>query len=289
MAKNIHSVLVIGGTGFVGSALVSELSRHPVERISIVHASPLRSVKPSPALYYRMSLAEGAVKNLVLAHESIVVLAQPDPAAMQKLAVMLCEARPRHVVYASTALLYDVSNAAATEESPLAPHSEYERAKLEEETILRQALGASFPLTIARLGNVYGDILNKGIIGKTLHALYRGESVDIAGNAVRDYIFIDDVASALATIALSPARGTRVVNISTGKGTPLEVVLAHIEKATGQKISRANGSERGAAENPWSVADNAAAKAFLSDPRSLRAGIKEANERFRAWYDSSNV
>jgi UDP-glucose 4-epimerase len=88
-----------------------------------------------------------------------------------------------------------------------APHSPYEQGKYEEEQLVT-AFADTHHLThcIARLGNVYGDIQNRGVVGYLFQSLVTHTSfaVNGTGDQTRDYIFVDDVASALAALATTP-------------------------------------------------------------------------------------
>lgn len=287
--KDIKSVLVIGGTGFIGSAVVARLSQTELAQITVVHTSSLSHGRPSRAHYYRIDAKDAFVGDLMRDHDAIVLLASPDITLMKQLVAMIRKARPRHVLYASTVLLYDSKKDPAHEETPLRARNEYERAKLAEEKMVRAALKSPIKLTIARLGNVYGDVLNKGIIGNAFHALHRENSIPVSGNVVRDYIFIDDVAEALTTLVLEPPQGNvEVINIATGIGTPLNTLLAGIEKIAGRKLTRIEGAPRD--ESPRIVADIQKMKKRIGKPAfRLNEGLKETYRRFSAWYDNEKL
>ncbi|PBB98420.1 NAD-dependent epimerase [Mesorhizobium sp. WSM3862] len=97
--------------------------------------------------------------------------------------------------------------------------------------------------TVLRLANPYGDgqrlNASQGAIAVFLRKVLRGEVVEIwgDGSVVRDYIYIDDVVSALLA-AIGDTGGERVFNIGSGQGHSLNEVLDAIEAATGQSARR---------------------------------------------------
>ena len=93
-----------------------------------------------------------------------------------------------------------------------APANEYGRVKLAEEWLLARA---GLPHTILRIANPYGpeqvsraarSLGGQGVVGHWLAAIRTGQAVTIFGDgsAVRDYVYIDDAAAAVAS-----GRGTR--------------------------------------------------------------------------------
>src|SRR3989344_3226215 len=284
-SKKGKKILIIGGTGFIGSVLVDVLNHHEEASVSVVHSQPLKEVIPSRALYYRLSAEEPAIEGLMAAHDVVVVLIRPHKKAMQNIANAIRKAQPSHVVYASTTLLYDDADTPQAEDARLRPVSAHELEKSEEERLLKAAAKNKTALTIARLGSVYGDRGSDGIVSRAFHAAFQGEPLRVRSlSSVRDYIHVEDVARALAALALRSSRQHEVINISSGAGADLEKVLRLIERVAGKSIKRTEGRKN--KESGKIIADNKKyVKRFGGPTIDLKAGLKKTFERFRSWYD----
>jgi UDP-glucose 4-epimerase len=92
---------------------------------------------------------------------------------------------------------------------------------------------------------VYGpgdnfDPNNAMVIPSLLHRIANGEDpmrIWGDGSAVRDYIYISDVADAFAA-AVDYDGDERIFNISSGHGTSLNELIAMIEATLGQSVAR---------------------------------------------------
>ena len=286
----IKSVLVIGGTGFIGAPFVAELAKRGVEKISVAHMGALTEVAPSHALYYRIDAAGAELADLVRTHDAIAVLVQPNDAIIKNILKLAKTYAPKHILYTSTTLLYKGGDQPQKEDAPLEAVTAYEKSKLREERLIAGAARGKTKVTIARLGNVYGDILNKGIISYAFAALLRRGTFEVRGKKrVRDYIHVDDVAALLAEIMLRPApKALEYINVSTGVGTSTEQLLDLVEKVAGSSLARTEGKDDKDTERV--IADNAKLIKRIGAPRyTLKKGLALTHERYRAWYDLHNT
>src|SRR3989344_3306721 len=219
-----HSLLLIGGTGFIGEHLLRVLSAEELHSTLVFHASPIKNAQIlSPACYKQTNLKEKDprrfeyVKNV----ERVIILTQPDEVVVNTI-LKLLDAAPhlRHILYVSSLLVYPDSSAKQTEETAPNPQSPYEAGKLHEELLFgTYATKRNIPLCIARLSNVYGNMNSTGIISKMFHALRQETPVSIHGNGAqkRDYIFVEDVARALAHLLRRDQKSQKeIFNICTG-------------------------------------------------------------------------
>lgn len=136
-------------------------------------------------------------------------------------------------------------------------YGNYPRGKVSEEDLLNpispHAIGKLFieqflyyyfiqfkiDYVIYRISNVYGERqeINKdqGVIPIILHRALRGETIEIYGNTIRDYIYVSDVANFIAE-NFDKKHNHRIYNIGSGKGTTLYRILNIIKEQTGPSL-----------------------------------------------------
>jgi len=94
---------------------------------------------------------------------------------------------------------------------------------------------------ILRVGNAYGAGQTgkkpQGAIGAFLHRIIAGKPIEIwgDGSAVRDFIHVDDVAQAVASV-LQYDGPERIFNVGTGKGHSINQAINLIESIVGKKV-----------------------------------------------------
>jgi UDP-glucose 4-epimerase len=94
---------------------------------------------------------------------------------------------------------------------------------------------------VLRVANPFGPfqvpVKHQGVIAALISRGLRGESVDIwgDGSVIRDYIFVDDVVTALEKV-MTDQSDMRVFNIGSGQGRSLLQVIASIEKLLDTKL-----------------------------------------------------
>lgn len=221
--RSRSNILIIGGTGFIGSYITKALSDRG-EVLTVVHR---RSVlKPE-----RLTDIETAVMAI-----------QPDPAIFGPILQLLDKLpRIKKIVYLSTAQLYQDSPRKQTETASLVPLSEYEKRKYYEEMLLGQfGEKRKIALCIARLSNVYGDIKNRGIVGLLIRQLLYKTELTINGDEKqkKDFIFVEDVAELISYLVMrKQTAGCEVFNISSGYGGSINEVIKILQKLSGKKIT----------------------------------------------------
>ena len=151
----------------------------------------------------------------------------------------LCrKAEVRRVVFASSGgTVYGVARQVPTPETaPTLPISAYGINKLTVERYLglfHYLYGLEYQ--VLRVANPYGPgqspYKRQGIIAVMLHRALMGGTIEIwgAGNVVRDFVHVDDVAAAFVAAA-SYDGPHRVMNVGSGQGRTLNQVAADVAR-----------------------------------------------------------
>ncbi len=121
------------------------------------------------------------------------------------------------IIVTSSAATYQNSNSSVTETNVLEPLSPYGKSKLDMEKITIQS---KINYSILRLFNVYGSGQNNGVIANFKKNISKNNPLIIFGdgNAIRDFIHIDDVVN---SIILSMGSKSGIYNIASGIGTSI--------------------------------------------------------------------
>jgi dTDP-L-rhamnose 4-epimerase len=143
------------------------------------------------------------------------------------------------------------SNAGASQPNP---SSIYGSTKLAQELVLRNwSASFSVPLSVFRLQNVYGPGQSPynpytGIVTLFHRLASRGQALDVYedGNIGRDFVYIDDVVSALLAGIDEPPSGDapRVLDVGTGVATTILEAATAIATAHGAPAPQISGKFR---------------------------------------------
>lgn len=168
----------------------------------------------------------------------------------------------RRIVYISSGgTIYGIPQQIPTPESaPTSPITAYGVTKLSVEKYLHlyhHLYGLEY--RVLRVANPFGPyqtaIKNQGVIAAFMRHALRGESINVWGDGsiVRDYIFIDDVISAMLAAATHEGP-SRVFNVGRGEGRSLTEIVEAIEQVSGLTIPVQYGAAR-AIDVPRSILD----------------------------------
>jgi UDP-glucose 4-epimerase len=291
-----NATLVTGGAGYIGSHVVRQLGEAGEQVVTLDNLSTgFREAVTCGELVVgdtgdrdlvaRLLAEHGVDTILHFAAHTIVPESVADPlkyyrnntCSTRNLLQCAAEAGVRHIVFSSTAAVYGIPpGGIAREDTPNAPINPYGSSKLMSEWMLRDLSLAGGPSYVAlRYFNVAGSDPG-GRIGQSTPkatllvkvacevACGRREALTIYGTdyetpdgtGVRDYIHVEDLASAHLD-ALRWLRGggeSQVLNCGYGHGYSVREVVAAVERATGQPLPVREDSRR-AGDPPTLVAD----------------------------------
>lgn len=256
MENRFRSVLVTGASGFIGAPLTRALVSKGVRVVATGRRFSLTARNPSVLriegdlrhagfcrrleAVIRRNKVE-AIYHLAAESESTVSVApvnsmlESNVGLTQSVLEMARRTRARYFLFASTAKVYGTIHPTAVRESDIPrPETIYASTKLAAEALVQgYARTFGFSHDIVRLSNVYGLRSSPStVVGRVIHLLRNKKPLRFVNlAAVRDFVFMDDVVSALLALsAHPPSRDGRVLNVSTGVAT---TVLEMVEIARG--------------------------------------------------------
>jgi len=231
-------VLLLGGAGFIGSALAPRLT---AEGWQVAVAG--RGADLSAAL-------AGCAAVVHLACATTPGRSRLHPAMEREnldLSLRLLEAlqeRPEtQLVFLSSggALYGNPATRPVAEDHPAAPLSPHAAGKAAVEAFIASHIAAGYAAAVLRVANAYGpgqpEKPGFGFIRTLLDHARSGQTMEVWGDGetVRDFVFIDDVTNAIAR-ALSRPDLSGTWNIGSGEGHSLNEVIALARAVTGRPI-----------------------------------------------------
>jgi UDP-glucose 4-epimerase len=251
--------LVTGGAGFIGSHLVERLALqgeevHVLDDLSRGRAEWLRV----GVTLHRADLGDhDAVRRIVSAVSADIAVHLaalhfiPEVDGAPELAwqvnvegtrILLdsfSEARPKTVLFASSAAVYADRTGPISERSAVAPVDIYGKTKAAgEQLFTRFAAETGTRCVIARLFNVIGEReTNPHIVPEIVEQLRQGATRLRLGNlhTSRDYTDVVDVAEALERLLLERSVSA-IVNIGSGRGVSVAELVSACEAIVGRDV-----------------------------------------------------
>ena len=253
-------VLVTGGAGFVGGALVRRLVRAGARVIVLDDLFTGRpDVVPPSAELVKGSVEDVQLVRDLVSHSSVVFhLAARNIIASTKdprsdfatniggtLNVLLAakESMVDRVVYTGSTSIYgNPRSIPINEDDGVEPLSPYAVSKLGGEHYC-MAFYESYnvPVSVVRYSNVFGigqrpDNPYCGVIAKFFAAAYEERPLQVHGDGqqTRDFTYIDDAVEATLLAAIRPRAEGEVFNVGTG----IETSINDLARLIGQAIER---------------------------------------------------
>lgn len=260
-------VLVIGGGGFLGRALIAQLVARgrrvhvlgrrntagfprevSVDGGGLANEAALRRLLPDCATVFHLACA---TTPSVSAGVPMLELEENIAPTLRFLSV-LRDFPDTHLIFLSSggALYGNIGARPAREDDPLNPLSFHGAGKAALEAFLHaHAARSSGPLTILRTSNLYGPGQPAregfGIVRAMLERARTDTPLEIWGDgeAIRDFVYIDDVVAVCLRYA-ELAGGRETYNLGSGEGCSLNRLRSVVEAATGRRLRVNHGAPR---------------------------------------------
>jgi UDP-glucose 4-epimerase len=260
-----RAVLVLGGLGFIGLNLSRRLIAAGV-RLTVVtrrrsaHAQDATALESSGAIVVEADLRDADAMRRVVTGQEVLFNLSARSGAVRSVddpftdldvncrgTLVLLEAlrgvnRQAKLVFLGSRLEYGRVGADPVREDhpadPLCAHGIHKLMVGKYLRVYDRLFG--MPSVVARVTNPYGPGQSStrtayGVVNQMIHLALAGEAITIYGDGSqrRDYIYIEDLITALLALgAAAPAHG-HLFNVGTGIGTPLLDMARAIVAAAG--------------------------------------------------------
>jgi nucleoside-diphosphate-sugar epimerase/sorbitol-specific phosphotransferase system component IIC len=271
----INRVLVIGGAGYIGSALLPMLLEkgYQVRLLDLLlyGEEPISPYMDHPRLellqadFRQIDAVVSAMQNVDAVIHLGAIVGDPACALDEGLTVeinlmatrMIAEVakgcQVRHFIFASTCSVYGASEHMLDEYSELKPVSLYAKSKAASEKMLLKMVDDRFSPVILRFSTVYGlsgryrfDLVVNLLTGK---ALVDNEITIFGGNQWRSFVHVEDSARAIMRVLEAPPEIVRNQIFNVGSNEQ-NYTIAHIGEMIHQHVPRAHVINKGDEVDP---------------------------------------
>lgn len=223
--RDVRKVLVIGGAGYIGAALLPKLLEKGYHvrllDLLIYGTEPIEEALAHPNLeimqadFRQVDKVVEAMRNIDAVIHLGAIVGDPACALDEELTIevnlmatrMIAEVAKgsgvSRFIFASTCSVYGANDATLDERSALNPVSIYARSKIASERVLMSMASSNFGPTLLRFGTIYGlsgrtrfDLVINLLTAK---ALVEGKITIFGGDQWRPFVHVDDAALAVVT------------------------------------------------------------------------------------------
>lgn len=304
------NILVLGGQGFIGSHIVDKLFQDG-HSVRVLTRSP---VLGKPEIKYisgdfleKDDVTEAARNSDAVVHcvsTTVPATSAKNPeydvetnllGTIQLLRIMRDLDIGNLIYFSSGGTVY--GNPLVTpvpETAPLNPVSSYGAVKVATEKFIEIArLEFSLQSVILRPSNPFGERQGytgvQGLVSTVLHNVLSGVPTRVFGDgsAVRDYIYVSDIANLVSKVVTSGRSG--IYNAGFGKGLSVLQIIKIVEKVVGRPVELEFSRARGFDVKEIVLDSSLAHQHFGWSPMvSLETGIKRQYEWLKKEYGRAN-
>jgi nucleoside-diphosphate-sugar epimerase len=248
-------ILLTGGTGFLGKAVADEASARG-HNIGLLVRDKVNKIQGKDIFFVKSSMwtVEEISSFLVEFRPDLIIhmvgtRAGNSPLVMYRvntcLAVVLLEAAKRascdaRIVLVGSAAEYGLPLSPAgvsSENDACRPLTSYGISKLAQTLHGQAAAQAGQAIAVVRPFNLVGKDLPLGNVLADLASRISRGSGDVAVgniNVARDFIAVEEAARVIMDISETPASFGRIINVSSGVATPLNVAANRLRRFSGR-------------------------------------------------------
>lgn len=238
MSRN--GVLLLGGAGFIGSALARRLMQEkmPVHIVGRHDGDRLEQVLPQCGTVIHLASAttpgsSATQPNLELSNLALT---------LRLLGLLKNQLETHLIFFSSGGTVYgNPDRLPVTEDTPIAPLSNHGAGKASQEAFCQAFRAQGHAVTILRPSNAYGpgQTLKSGfgLVRTMLEHARVGTSLEIWGDGenIRDFIYIDDIVDAtMGLVKLPQDSGT--YNLGSGIGFSINRARGIVEARCGKEL-----------------------------------------------------
>lgn len=248
----MNRVLILGGNGYIGGALASNLMARGYH-VTVVSRSDVSNVVCHQ--YIQLDLAESdAYKSLNLDEiDTVIDLVSYIPPNTENITIFDIKRSlesygnllkhindKRYLFFSSGGTVYGDSSTPLSESAALKPVSPYGIQKCIQEELILKLMPKG---VIMRVTNPYGGNQQVkhgvGFVGHLLDCYLNKKTLTLAvpKNTVRDYIHIDDLTYATKSVLDLNSNMVEVFNVSTSHGTSLEELIKSLHEPSRLKLA----------------------------------------------------
>jgi len=234
------NVLLLGGTGFIGTALAARFQQEGIPTHVLGRNDVHRLEYLLPHCHTVIHLASGTTPGSSAAQPGLEL----DNLRLTLRLLDLLKTQPEtHLIFFSSGgtIYGNPDQLPVTEDAPIAPLSNHGAGKASQEVFCRALRAQGHAVTIVRPSNAYGpgQTLKNGfgLVRTMLEHARQGTLLEIWGDgeSIRDFIYIDDIVEATLRFALR-REDSGTYNLGSGIGLTINEARRLAEATSGREL-----------------------------------------------------